>query len=157
MLDLEFQAGILTMPIFFGTPLQRPENSSFAIDTSLSCLATSSFRCHNCTHHYYNERVSKTARDSQIVQSMRFRAQMLTGDMVTDTVCLDNQSCLNATEFFEINYDFVSDHDGIFGLAPVDADEGPPFIKKLKQEGNITENSATLWLNETAGILILGG
>ena len=56
---------------------------------------------------------------------------MLTGDMVTDNVCLGNDHCLTATDFFEINYDFLSDYDGIFGLAPVDADEGPSYIKNL--------------------------
>ena len=82
---------------------------------------------------------------------------MLTGDMVTDNVCLGNDHCLTATDFFEINYDFLSDYDGIFGLAPVDADEGPSFIKNLQEQGNITENSASLWFNKTAGILTLGG
>ena len=60
---------------------------------------------------------------------MRFRAQTLTGDMVTDNVCLSNGFCLSTADFFEINYDFLSDYDGIFGLAPVDADEGPSFVK----------------------------
>ena len=45
---------LMTTSIYFGTPLQTPENSTFTIDTSLSVLATTTLMCQNCTRKYYN-------------------------------------------------------------------------------------------------------
>ena len=36
-------------------------------------------------------------------------------------------------KFFAINKDFTEENDGIFGLAPRDADDGPSIIKELKK------------------------
>lgn len=133
---------VYVAPIWIGSPLQGESNGRFVFDTTSGMLAVASTGCTNCVYTYFNSTASSsysasadTTVTTNIVQGIANIPMTLTGSLGNDKVCIsndDDESCVSDFDFFLItSQEGLNELDGVLGLAPPTAANGPSFMYAL--------------------------
>ena len=135
-IDLKFYENQFTCSIDFGTPLATSESSYFVINTLIPNLIVSSKDCQNCARKYYDPDLSSTSDVNPDIVTLDIGGFSETGVWVTDQVCVVSDACNDDSESLNVEFFAVkstsnleSQFDGIFGLVPLDYNEGPTYIQ----------------------------
>lgn len=146
--------------------MTEPDTSEFIYDTGSGYLTVTGYNCTTCSsgYRYYDPRLSTTAT-GQIGRNktLSYGSATLSGFMMEDNVCLNpsqTDTCNNMFEFFYIESETGLDYlDGILGLSPDVAGNGPSYMGHLVSQGNLDEPVASfkLRLNPNQSEVLIGG
>ena len=109
--------------------------------------------CKNCTTQYYNPTASTTSAPSTAytLPALGYGTAKFVGYMNEDTMCLSNantDTCVNNFPFFVIqNQDGFKDLDGVIGMSPPAAANGPSFISYLYAQGKLAAPVVSFQIN----------